>query len=146
MDPSELTSVLLAGLLDLEKSGDLVITHSSPGALADQLCAQIVKHWGKVSLDVPIEAVIDTGTKSATQNLAEVFGLADAEASAVMKSFVRSLGERRTPREVAELIAHQGPAEIACGAFFCSYLRRGAYYSSDYLDWREDHYAQTRRT
>ena len=144
MNSTDLNSTLLAGLLELEQSGDLVITNPAPQALAEALGARVIKQWGSESLDVPIEAVIDAGMKSSAKALAEIFNVGNSEATSAIETFVRSLGERRTPREVAELIAHQGAQEIALGAFFCSHLRQGDYYSSDYLDWRKTQYAKQR--
>jgi hypothetical protein len=144
VNPTDLKSTLLAGLLELEQSGDIIITNPAPQVLADQLSAKLIDAWGSQSLDVPIEAVIDTGMKSAVAALAKIFNLSSAEATAAVESFVRSLGDSRDPREVAELISHQGAQEIAYGAFFCSHLRRGKYYSSDYLDWRKSEFARQR--
>ncbi len=101
--------------------------------------------WGKESLDDPIESVLDSGMKSSAASLARIFTLSSAEAASVVQSFLRSLGVTRTPREVAELVAHQGSEEIAIGAFFCTHLKHGEYYSADYLEWRKNHHAQRRR-
>lgn len=144
MNSTDLKSTLLAGLLELEQSGELVITNPAPQALADQLYAKLIGQWGSESLDVPIEAVIDTGMRSAATALVKIFNLGSDEAVSAVERFVRSLGESRAPKEVAELVAHQGAQEIAFGAFFCSHLRRGEYYSSDYLDWRQTEYARQR--
>jgi hypothetical protein len=144
VNSAELQSVLLAGLLELEQSGDIVITNPAPQVLADQLCAKVVGQWADQSLDVPLEAVIDTGIKSASAALVRVFNLESAEATSAVERFVRSLGESRSPKEVAEILAHQGAQEIAFGAFFCSHLGKGSYYSSDYLDWRKAEYARQR--
>jgi len=141
---TDLKSTLLAGLLELEQSGDLVITNPAPQALADQLSEKLIGQWGSESLDFPIEAVIDTGMRSAATALVKIFNVGGSEAISSVESFVRSLGESRAPREVAELIAHQGAQELAFGAFFCSCLRKGEYYSSDYLDWRKAEYARQR--
>jgi hypothetical protein len=144
MNSADLKSTLLAGLLELEQSGDIVITNPAPQVLADRLGAKLIDKWGSESLDVPIEATIDAGMKSAAAALVKIFQLDSAEATSAVEKFVRSLGESREPKEVAELIAHQGVQEIAFGAFFCSHLRKGKYYSSDYLDWREAEYARQR--
>ncbi len=144
MNSTDLKSALLAGLLELEQSGDIVITNPAPQAVADQLAAKLIDQWGSQSLDIPIEAVIDTGMKSAATALVKIFNLGSVEATSAVESFVRSLGESRAPKEVAELIAHQGAQEVAFGAFFCSHLRKGQYYSSDYLDWRKAEYARQR--
>jgi hypothetical protein len=145
MNSSDLSSTLLAGLLELEQSGDLVITHPAPLALADQLCAKVIEKWGKEALDDPIEPVLDLAMKISKNHLIEIFKLTDTEAESAVKSFLRSLETTRTPKEVAELVCHQGFGEIAVGAFFCAHLRRGEYYSSDYLDWRMNLYAQRKR-
>jgi hypothetical protein len=144
VNSTDLKSTLLAGLLELEQSGDIVITNPAPQVLADQLSTKLIDQWGRQSLDVPIEAVIDTGMKSAATALVKIFNLGSAEATSAVERFVRSLGESREPKEVAELISHQGAQEIAYGAFFCSHLRQGKYYSSDYLDWRKSEYARQR--
>ncbi len=144
MNHTDLKSTLLAGLLELEQSGDIVITNPAPQVLADQLSEKLINQWCSQSLDVPIEAVIDTGMKSAATALVKIFNLGSVEATAAVERFVRSLGESREPKEVAELISHQGAQEIAYGAFFCSHLRQGKYYSSDYLDWRKSEYARQR--
>lgn len=140
MNATDLTSTLLAGLLELEQSGDLVLTHPNPMVLADQLCAKVIRKWSLESLDLPIESAIDYEMKSSAKHLAETFHVGDAEATGIVERFVRDLGSSRTPKEVAELLSHQGPQEIALGAYFCAHLQRGKYYGSDYLDWRKNHY------
>lgn len=142
MNCTDLKSTLLDALLELEQSGDIVIIHAVPQALADRILARLAAQWASDSLDIPIEAVIDTGMRSAAIVLANVFNLGSGEATSAVGMFLRDLGESRSPREVAELVAHQGAQEIAFRAFFCSHLRRGDYYSSDYLDWRKAEYAR----
>ncbi len=77
--------------------------------------------------------------KESTAHLEKSFALGADEAHAAVERFLRYLEASRTPKEVAELICHQGYQEVALGAFFCSHLKRGEYYSLDYLDWRKAH-------
>ena len=144
MNLTNLTSSVLAGLLELEQSGDLVLTHPAPIFLAERLCAKVIQDWGKESLDEPIESALDLGMKQSVSHIEEIFKVSASEAESALEIFVRDLGATRSPREVAELICHQGAEEIALGAFFCAHLQRGDYYSSDYLDWRKAHYAQNK--
>lgn len=140
MDTTELTASLLAGLVELEQSGDVVIVHPIPSALAGRLCARLVRDWGQAFLkEPPFEFAIDLGMKQSARYLEECFALGTDEACCAVEKFVRYLGSNRTPMEVAELISHQGFQEVALGAFFCSHLQRGEYYSSHYLDWRKAH-------
>lgn len=139
MDTKKLTASLLAGLVELEQSGDLVIIDPIPLVLAERLCARVIRDWGQACLDEPIELAIELGLKLSTRHLEERFALSADDAHSAVEKFFRYLGSNRTPKEVAELICHQGYEEIALGAFFCSHLQRGEYYGLDYLDWRKAH-------
>jgi len=145
LNTTELTNNLLTGLLELEQSGDLVITHPAPLALADLLCSRILQQWANEFLnEPPFEVVIANEIKLSSRHLAATFNIEEAAATSTVEKFVQSFLATRTPKEVAELLTHQGPQEIALGSFYCIQLKRGLYYSSDYIDWRMAHYASQR--
>ncbi|WP_157288446.1 hypothetical protein [Uliginosibacterium gangwonense] len=134
---AELLNALLAELVKLENSSDLVITHPAPSFVADQLCSAVIQWWGKEFLDEPpSEVVIENGIVDASRHLQELFELSEAEARSASVSFVGQLSRDRTRNEVAILISHQGPREIAHGAYYCNYLALGSYYDEGYLNWR----------
>jgi|GEM_PF-543411 len=145
VDVKDLTASLLAGLVELEQSGDLVIIDPIPLTLAEHLCAKVMRDWGLEHLDEPIELAVELGLKQSTTYIEKSFALGADEARAAVEKFLRYLESNRTPKEVAELICHQGYQEVALGAFFCSHLQRGEYYGMDYLDWRKAHYDESKR-
>lgn len=145
MDRNELAETLLAGLIELEKAGDLVIIHSAPTALADRLCSGIVERWSsEFLLDPPNEIVMEDGVQASSRRFEEAFGVEHSQALRTVRAFIDSLAANRTPAELAALISHQGPQEIADGAYCCAHLQRGDYYSPAYLDWRRERYEQRR--
>lgn len=143
MERRELAEALLAGLIDLETSGDVVLIHSAPSALADRLCSAILQRWSReFQVDPPEEVVIEEGIQASSRCLEQAFGIEAEQALVMVRDFVRSLAADRTRREMAQLLSHQGPQEIADGAFYCIHLRRGDYYSPAYLAWRKNRYPQ----
>jgi len=145
MNRAELLNALLAELVKLENSCDLVITHPAPLYVADQLCSAVIQWWGKEFLDeLPSEVVIENGILESSRHLQELFDLSEEEARSTVVSFVRQLSTDRTRNEVAILISHQGHQEIAHGAYYCKYLALGSYYDEGYLHWRAGVYAKMR--
>lgn len=137
MDASGIAQALLEGLVELERAGDLVITHSAPLELAEKLSSNLVERWANEFVVMPPhEVVIADGIRSATKYLQAKFGVAYPEALLVVERFVEDLRAQRTVADLADLIAHQGHQDIAMGAYYCVYLARGKYYDSGYLDWR----------
>lgn len=142
MDRQELCSELLAGLIDLEESGDIVITHSIPRSLADKLASIVIRHWASdFSEFPPPDLLIQDSLEMSSKFLSEEFGLSEPNARSTMEEFHNMLKSRRSATEVADLVAHQTSSEIALGAYYCVVLQRGEYYSSGYLDWRKEFYA-----
>ncbi|MGJ7575802.1 hypothetical protein ACSFBX_35205 [Variovorax sp. RB2P76] len=133
---------LLSELQLLEESGDLVITHHVPSILAERLCDAIIQRWAGEFLDEPPpEVVIEASAHSTAHRLSKDFGMNETDAQAISRSFLDLLGATRSRQELAELANHQGPQEMAVGAYYCVKLGLGAYYSNGYLNWRKSHYA-----
>lgn len=93
MNQSQISDCLLAGLVDLENSGDLVITHTSPRSLADKLCSLLVNQWSAEFFDEPpYEVVVENCIQSCTSVLRRNFSIGELEArSAVKRSFTKSV-------------------------------------------------------
>lgn len=145
MNTNEIANELLSGLLELEQNGDLVITHTSPPSLADKLCSRVIQKWAQEFLDCPpFEVVVEDGVKSATNYLEAVFEMVESDARSVVEKFVSHLLVNRPLGMVAELVAHQGPEDVALGAYYCMHLQKGEYYDSGYLEWRKGVYAKAR--
>ena len=139
MNKNEISDELLKGLTELEESGDIVITHTNPELLAKKLSSAIVEKWAFEFLDTPPDVVvIDEYSNTSKQYLCQTFDLSEKEAGASIVDFIDLLSSSRSLREVADLVSHQGYQEIAFGAYYCSHLKRGEYYSSGYLDWRKE--------
>lgn len=148
MNPSQISDCLLAGLVDLENSGDLVITHTSAKSLADKLCSLLVNQWGaEFSVEPPYEVVVENCIQSCTSILHRNFSIEEAEARPAVKTFLREIGARRTLRDLCELVWHQGDLEISDGTYYCICLGNGSdsYYSDGYLAWRKARYLNARR-
>ncbi len=139
MDANEISRVLLEGLLELEQSGDLVIIHTAPLKLADSLHSKIIQRWADEFAEAPPhEVIIADGVRHSTQYVQEYFALSYPEALGVVERFVEERRQERTMGELADLVAHQGPQDIAMGAYYCVYLQRGNYYDPGYLAWRSE--------
>lgn len=139
MNQSQISDCLLAGLGDLENSGDLVITHTSPRSLADKLCSLLVNQWSAEFFDEPpYEVVVENCIQSCTSVLHRNFSIGELEARSAVKTFLHEIGARRTLRDLCELVSHQGEIEISDGTYYCICLGNGSdsYYSDGYLDWR----------
>ncbi len=148
MDQSQISSCLLAGLIDLENAGDLVITHTSPKSLADKLCSLLVNQWGAEFFDEPpYEVVVENCIQSCTSILHRNFSIEEVEARSAVKTFLREIGARRTLRDLCELVSHQGDIDISDGTYYCICLGNGSdnYYSDGYLSWRRERYLKARR-
>ena len=146
LNVSELTDKLLAGLLELEQSGDIVITHPSPHVLAELLGTTLIHSWAAEFLDEPPSEIVIEGTlNSAAKYLKEYFGIDESLSRQTVDNFLRGFRGWKSLREVAELVSHQGTEEIALGAYYCVHQKRGEYYSADYLDWRKEYYAHNRQ-
>lgn len=145
MDRQELCSKLLVGLIDLEESGDIVITHAIPRSLADRLASIVIRHWASdFSESPPPDLLIQDSLEMSSKFLCEEFGLSEPNARSTMEEFHNILKSRRSITEVADLVAHQSSPEIALGAYYCVVLQRGEYYSRGYLDWRKEFYTSKR--
>lgn len=143
MNRNELANCLLNSLLELEKAGDVIVTHPNLSVLAEQICDSLVQKWAAEFLEAPpYEVVIDSGLNAASEYLQCHFNLNALDAHIVARQFLDSLGTSRTKTELAELISHQGYREIAYGAYFCIHLKLGEYYDADYLEWRRREYAK----
>ena len=70
--------------------------------------------------------------------------MVESDARSVVEKFVSHLLVKRPPGLVAELVTHQGPEDVALGAYYCMHLQQGEYYDSGYLEWRKGVYAKTR--
>jgi hypothetical protein len=142
MKRNDLAEELLAGLLALEQNGNLVITHTSPQELADELCSKVIQKWAREFMDSPpSEVVIANGVEAASRYLTTVFTISGTEARLAVEGFISQLRQTRPLGMVAELVAHQGPEDVALGAYYCVHLQRGEYYDSGFLEWRKEVYA-----
>ena len=143
---SALTDQLLAGLLELEQSGAIVITHPMPQVLADGLAAKLMQQWAAEFLDEPpCEIVIEATRNAAAHYLAGKFGFDAAASRQTVDRFLDSFRSWKSLREIAELLTHQGTQEIALGAYYCIHLQRGEYYSGDYIEWRKEYWGNERQ-
>jgi hypothetical protein len=146
MNATEMSQVLLDGLIELERSGDLVITHASPLQLADDLCSRVIQHWSNEFASAPPdELVIADAIRSSTKYLHEIFSLSREQALEAVERFVEARRSERTLTALAELLAHQGPQEIAMGAYYCVHLQMGPYYGEAYLAWRSEQNSKLRQ-
>lgn len=139
MNQAQISACLLAGLVQLEDSGDVVMTHSNPKALADQLGSLLVKEWGAEFFDEPpYEVIVENCIQSCTSILQRKFSMEEVEARSAISRFLREIGADRTRRELCELVSHQGDMEISDGTYYCICLGNGSdtYYSEHYLRWR----------
>lgn len=138
MDTNAISQALLKGLQDLEQAGDLVITHTSPQRLAEDLCSTLIERWAAEFADMPPhEVVIADSISWCTRYLQKNYDLPYPSALFVVERFVEDRGKERTLAELAELLAHQGHQEIAMGAYYCVHLDGGTYYDMGYLEWRK---------
>lgn len=138
MDAGAISQVLLKGLLDLEKAGDLVITNNSPQSLAEDLCSKLIERWADNFESMPPhEVVIADSISCCTKYLQKHYDLPYPRAHSVVERFVDDRRRERTLAELAELLAHQGCQEIAMGAYYCVHLEGGTYYDMGYLAWRK---------
>ncbi|WP_447915471.1 hypothetical protein [Delftia acidovorans] len=139
MNQSQISECLLAGLVDLENSGDLVITHNSSRSLAEKLCSLLINQWSAEFLDEPpYEVVIENCIHSCTSILHRNFSIEEVDARSAISTFLREIGARRTLRDLCELVSHQGDIEISDATYYCICLGNGSdsYYSDGYLAWR----------
>ena len=145
MNVDQMSRVLLEGLQELEREGDLVITCTAPQKLAEALSSRIVQQWAKESVEIlPHEVVIADTIKSGAEYLNRAFSLPHPEALAVVERFVEDRRSERTLSELADLVAHQGHQDIAMAAYYCIQLRMGRYYDQGYLAWRSKQIANRR--
>lgn len=144
MDASGIAQALLEGLVELEQAGNLVITHSAPLELAEELSSKLIERWANEFIVMPPhEVVITDGIRSATRYLQAKFGVPYPEALLMVERFVEELRAQRTLADLADLVAHQGHQDIAMGAYYCVHLARGRYYDSGYLAWRSSAQSET---
>lgn len=139
MNQSQISDCLLAGLVELESSGDLVITQTSARPLADKLCGLLLDQWSSEFFDEPpYEVVVEKCIQSCTSILQRNFSIEEEEARSAISTFLQELGARRTSRELCELVSHQGDIEISDATYYCICLGNGSdsYYSDGYLAWR----------
>ena len=142
MDRDKLDAVLLEGLLELEVSDDIVITHSIPSSLAKRISSHLLQAWvGEFCQSIPFELHIHDSLMATANIVHREFDISESDAQSIVEQFHTELLQERTLREFSELVWHQGNHELAAGAYYCVVLRRGKYYSRDYLDWRTDYYA-----
>ncbi|ULR91391.1 hypothetical protein [Comamonas sp. B21-038] len=99
MNQAQISTCLLAGLVQLEDSGDVVMTHSNLKALADQLGSLLVKEWGAEFFDEPPYGVmVENCIQSCTSILQRKFSMDEAEARSAVSRFLREIGADTTRR------------------------------------------------
>jgi hypothetical protein len=139
MNKEDLEKMLLESLCDLEEVGDIVITYPDSSVIARRLSSRIISLWAREFVEAPpCEVVISSSTENSAAYISRKFGLDENVALNTVSEFVGNLSASRTLQEISDLVCHQGYQEIALGAYYCSYLKRGDYYSLGYLDWRKE--------
>lgn len=139
MNKEELEKMLLESLRDLEEAGDIVITYPDSSVVARKLSSRIISLWAREFVEVPpCEVLIGDCRENSAACINRKFGLDEKVALNTVAEFVDNLSTSRTLQEVSGLVCHQGYQEIALGAYYCGYLKKGDYYSLGYLDWRKE--------
>lgn len=99
----------------------------------------LLDQWSSEFFDEPpYEVVVEKCIQSCTSILQRNFSIDEEEARLAISTFLQELGARGTPRELCELVSHQGDIELSDATYYCICLGNGSdsYYSDDYFAWR----------
>lgn len=129
-------------LKDLEDRGEIVLVSSRPGFVSKTIFSAVIKSIieEKEESEFIIECDIPYLLEQIAENIRSVFS-EDAESSkCIANNFYHRLLNRLSMREVAELIHHETPFEIALLSYYCVKFDRGDSRDFKYMDWRKKYY------
>jgi hypothetical protein len=133
---------ILAALNQSEEKGDLVITTSIPGAIANNIIhalADMCFQEQEQQLAL-IECSIPYLLEETAAYVVKKFAVDEVRAKEIVNTFYHRQLERLTMRETAELIWHEMPQEIARLSYYCVELKNSDCRDFEYLDWRKKYF------
>ena len=131
-------------LKELEERGELVVTSTIPQYISKSIFHSIVEEMLKNTeeSDFIIECDIPYLLEQISAHLSSVFCEDIKNARRITNAFYNRLLERLNMQEVAELIHHETPFEIALRSYYCIELHKPDTRDLEYLDWRKKYYNQ----
>lgn len=144
MDKQEYIDKIDALLHELEGRGEIVITSVIPQYISKAIFHSIAEEMlsREKESEFIIECDIPYLLEQTASHLSSVFGEEMESAKGIVNDFYHMQLERLTMPQVAELIHHETPFEIALLAYYCCKLGKSGFRDLEYLDWRKKYYAK----
>jgi hypothetical protein len=144
MDKQKYIDKIDALLHDLEGRGEIVITSVIPQYISKAIFHSIVEEMlsREEESEFIIECDIPYLLEQMASHISSVFGEEIESAKGIVNNFYHMQLERLTMQQVAELIHHETPFEIALLAYYCCKLGKSGFRDLKYLDWRKKYYAK----
>ena len=130
-------------LAHLEDSGEIVITTTVPQHISKKIFHSVIEEL--LEADDLSEALIECDVpyllEQTTSNVGSIFSLDEEKSKIIVNEYYNRLLKRLSIREIAELIWHETPFEIALLSYYCIELKNQDTRDLEYLDWRKKYYA-----
>lgn len=130
---------ILESLRELEDRGDIVITTTVPASIARTIIhslSEVLLGEGEES-EAIIECDIPYLLEQTAAHVSSIFSQDEARSREIVNAFYQRLLQRLSVRQIAELIWHETPFEIARLSYYCIELKKGDSRDLEYLDWRK---------
>ena len=135
---------ILETLLGLESKGDIVITTTTPKSIAQAIFHSSIELLlnNKEQSEALIECDIPYLLEETATHLSAVFLQSESHSNKIVNAFYHKLLQRLNMREIAEMIWHETPFEIALLSYYCIELNNSDSRDLEYLEWRKKYYAK----
>lgn len=133
-----------AELERLEENGEIVITTTIPKSVSKAIYhAAIAECFDDADRnEALIECSIPHLLEQTSINLSSIFSLDLDDSKGIVDAFYKRLLLRLSMREIAEMIWHETPFEIALLSYYCVKLKNLDTRDFEYIDWRKKYYAK----
>ncbi|MBB4865768.1 hypothetical protein HNP46_004669 [Pseudomonas nitritireducens] len=140
IDNQKYVDVILESLRKIEDRGDIVITTTTPTSIARSIIHSLSEAFlGEAEeSEAIIECDIPYLLEETSQKVSLFFSKDIARSREIVNAFYKSLLERLSMRQIAEMIWHETPSEIARLSYYSVELKREFDRDLVYLDWRKD--------
>ena len=142
MDKKEYIEKIDAILLDLESRGEIVITSPIPQYISKSIFHSVVECMLESAdeSDFIIECDIPHLLEQVASHLSSVFSEDIESSKIIVNDFYHRQLRRLSMQQIAELIHHETPFEIALLSYYCVKLKNSDSRDFEYIDWRKKYY------
>ncbi|QRY79364.1 hypothetical protein JVX91_28010 [Pseudomonas sp. PDNC002] len=141
VEHQKFVDVILRSLRELEERGDIIVTTTTPALIARSIIHSLSESiLSEAESETIIECDIPYLLEETSEKVSLLFSKDMGRSREIVNAFYQDLLERLSMRQIAEMIWHETPSEIARLSYYCVELKKGFSRDLDYLDWRKDYF------